>query len=95
MPVAYFAGGYVAGRMARFDGMRQGLGVWLIGLLVTLVVGAIGAAAGSEYDLFSRADLPSVPLSGDTLTTGGVIAAVALLVRTMLAAILGGKAGER
>src|SRR3954470_49041 len=26
--VAYLAGGYVAGRMPRFDGARQGLGVW-------------------------------------------------------------------
>ena len=30
--VAYYFGGYVAGRMARFNGPRQGLGVWLIGL---------------------------------------------------------------
>jgi hypothetical protein len=27
--VSYFAGGYVAGRMARFNGATQGLGVWL------------------------------------------------------------------
>ena len=27
--IAYYAGGYVAGRMARFDGMRQGVAVWL------------------------------------------------------------------
>lgn len=26
---AYFLGGYVAGRMARFDGIRQGVAVWL------------------------------------------------------------------
>src|SRR3954467_10115465 len=30
--LAYLAGGYVAGRMARFDGVRQGVAVWLIGL---------------------------------------------------------------
>jgi hypothetical protein len=29
--IAYFAGGYVAGRMARFDGARQGVAVWIIG----------------------------------------------------------------
>src|SRR3954452_18629596 len=28
--VAYFTGGYVAGRMSRFDGGKQGLAVWLI-----------------------------------------------------------------
>ena len=27
--VSYYAGGYVAGRMARFDGAKQGLAVWL------------------------------------------------------------------
>ena len=27
--IAYFAGGYVAGRMARFSGMKQGLAVWI------------------------------------------------------------------
>lgn len=27
MLIAYFAGGYVAGRMSRFDGARQGIGV--------------------------------------------------------------------
>ena len=31
--LAYLAGGYVAGRMARFDGLRQGIAVWVIGLL--------------------------------------------------------------
>jgi hypothetical protein len=34
--IAYFAGGYVAGRMSRFDGGRQGLGVWIIGLVATI-----------------------------------------------------------
>src|SRR3954447_10187535 len=36
--LAYYAGGYVAGRMSRFTGPRQGLGVWIIGLVVTLVL---------------------------------------------------------
>jgi len=29
--IGYYAGGYVAGRMSRFDGGRQGWAVWLIG----------------------------------------------------------------
>jgi TRAP-type C4-dicarboxylate transport system permease small subunit len=40
--VAYYCGGYVAGRMTRFNGLRQGLAVWvwavLIAVLVALVV---------------------------------------------------------
>src|SRR5689334_1531409 len=43
--VAYIAGGYVAGRMARFDGTRQGLGVWPWGSLIAAAI-AVPAAAG-------------------------------------------------
>jgi MFS family permease len=93
--IAYFAGGYVAGRMSRFDGGRQGLGAWLIGLLVTILVGLLGAVAGAEYDIFARVSLPSLPVSTETLTFGGVIALAAILLGTLLAAMLGGKAGQR
>ena len=45
LAVAYFAGGYVAGRMSRFDGARQGLGTWLLGLVVTVVLAVVGRRA--------------------------------------------------
>ena len=32
--IAYFAGGYVAGRMARFSGLKQGLAVWLWAIVI-------------------------------------------------------------
>ena len=38
LAVAYYAGGYVAGRLSRFDGARQGLGTWLMGLVVTILL---------------------------------------------------------
>jgi hypothetical protein len=95
LAIAYYSGGYVAGRLARFDGGRQGLGVWAIGLLVTLVVAGIGAFAGSQYDVLDRVDLPSVPLSAETLTNGGLITAAAVVVVTLLAALIGGKVGQR
>lgn len=93
--IAYFAGGYVAGRMSRYDGGRQGMGVWLIGLVVTMLVVLIGIIAGSQYDIFQRIDLPSFPVPTDKLTTGGIIAVAAVLLGTLLAAFLGGKMGER
>ncbi|MFC5262861.1 hypothetical protein ACFPJ1_12165 [Kribbella qitaiheensis] len=95
LAIAYYSGGYVAGRLARFDGARQGLGVWAIGLIVTLVVAGIGALAGSQYNVLDRVDVPTVPIADDTLTAGGVIAAAAVLVVTLLAAVIGGKAGQR
>jgi amino acid transporter len=93
--IAYFAGGYVAGRMSRYDGGRQGSGVWLIGLIVTVVAVLVGVVAGSQYDIFRRVNLPSIPVPTDTLTTGGIIALAAVLLGTLIAAFAGGKAGER
>jgi hypothetical protein len=95
MAIAYYSGGYVAGRLARFDGARQGLGVWAIGLIVTLVVAGVGALAGSQYNVLDRVDVPTVPLSHETLTTGGLMLAAAVVVVTLLAAVIGGKAGQR
>ena len=93
--IAYYTGGYVAGRMSRFDGARQGLGVWVIGLVVTLIALALGAAFGSQYNLLDRVDLPRLPISTDQLGWGAVITAAAVLVLTALAALLGGVVGHR
>ena len=93
--IAYYAGGYVAGRMSRFDGARQGAGAWLMGLLVTIVLGVLAAVFGDKYNVLSRLDLPRIPIGSETLTTGGIIATLAVLVGTLLAAIAGGKVGER
>jgi MFS family permease len=93
--LAYYCGGYVAGRMARFDGPRQGIAVWALGLLVTILLGALGAVLGSEYNLLQSLDLPRIPVDQGSLTTGGVIALVAILIGTLVAAIAGGEAGTR
>jgi hypothetical protein len=93
--IAYYAGGYVAGRMSRFDGARQGLGVWGWSVIATLLLAAIGAIAGSEYNVFGQLDLPRIPIDEGSLTAGGAIALAAILIGSLLAAIAGGKAGER
>src|SRR3954467_952139 len=41
--VAYYCGGYVAGRMARFNGMKQGIAVWVWSIVIAVVVAVIGA----------------------------------------------------
>ena len=92
--IAYYSGGYVSGRMSRFDGGRQGLGVWIIGLLVTILLAVLGAIAGSEYNVLNQLNLPRIPIDEGSLTTGAVIALIAVVVGTLLAAMLGGKAGE-
>lgn len=95
LAISYYAGGYVAGRMSRFDGGRQGLGVWLMGLLVTVALAVLGAIAGSEWNLFSQVNLPRIPIDEGSLATGGAIALVLILIGTLVAAIAGGKVGER
>jgi hypothetical protein len=93
LAVAYYAGGYVAGRMARFNGPRQGLGVWLMGLLVTVLLALAGVLLGAEYNLLGQLNLPRIPIDEGTVTTGGLIALAAVVAATLLAAIAGGKAG--
>jgi hypothetical protein len=94
--VAYYCGGYVASRMARFDGVKQGIAVWLWALVIAIVVAVLGAVAGSKYNILAQLNsFPRIPVSEGDLTTGGIIAAVALVVASLLGAILGGLAGMR
>jgi hypothetical protein len=95
LAIAYYCGGYVSGRMSRFDGGRQGFGTWAIGLIVTIVLAVAGWVFGSEYNVLEQLNLPRIPVDEGTLTTGAVIALAAVVVLTLLAAMGGGKAGER
>ena len=93
--IAYYCGGYVAGRMSRFDGARQGIGAWIIGIAITILLALAAVILGSEYNVLEQLNLPSLPVGESTLTTGGAIALAAVLLGTLLAALVGGKAGER
>ena len=91
--IAYYAGGYVAGRMSRFDGGRQGVGAWAVGIIVTILLAVAGAVLGSEYNVLAQLNLPRIPIGEGALTTGGIVALAAIVLGTLLAAFLGGKAG--
>jgi hypothetical protein len=91
--VAYYCGGYVAGRMARFNGTKQGLAVWLWAVIIAIGVAILGAVAGAEYDVLARLNLPRIPVNEGTLTTGGIIAILAIALASLAGALLGGKAG--
>jgi FtsH-binding integral membrane protein len=92
--VSYFAGGYVAGRMARFDGVRQGVGVWLWALIMAVVIAALGLVAGERFNLLANINgFPRIPVNEGELTTAGVVTAVAVALLSLIGAILGGLAG--
>jgi len=94
--VAYYCGGYVAGRMARFNGLKQGVAVWVWAVVIALLVAVLAAVAGAEYNILAQLNsFPRLPVSEGDLTTGGIIAAVLLVVVTLVGAILGGLAGMR
>jgi hypothetical protein len=91
---AYYCGGYVAARMARFNGVRQGLAVWLWSVFIAAVVAVLAALAGSQYDILSELNsFPRIPVSQGTLTTGGLLALVVAAIASLAGALLGGLAG--
>lgn len=93
--LAYYCGGYVAGRMARFDGLKQGVAVWLWAVVIAVVVAILGVVAGSRFDVLSQLSLPRIPISSSDLTTGGIVTLLLVAAVTLVGAILGGLAGMR
>jgi hypothetical protein len=94
--VAYYCGGYVAGRMARFNGMKQGIAVWVWSVAIAVVVAVTGALLGNEFDILARLNgFPRIPINEGDVTTGGIIALVVALIAALVGAVLGGLAGMR
>ncbi|MBV1779766.1 hypothetical protein KRR55_11650 [Paeniglutamicibacter sp. ABSL32-1] len=91
--LAYFCGGYVAGRMARFNGIRQGVAVWVWAIVVALVVAGLSAFANVDFDAWGRLNgSPLVPANWNMGALGWLVLAIAVVV-PLLGAVLGGQAG--
>jgi hypothetical protein len=93
--VAWYCGGYVAARMARFDGARQGIGVWTWTVVLGAALAIAALIGGSEYDVFQQLNLPNVAVGDASLTTGGIVTLAAALVVSLVCGIVGGIAGDR
>jgi hypothetical protein len=94
--VAYYCGGYVAGRMARFNGVRQGFAVWVWALVIAIVVALVSVVLGSQYDILGRLNaFPRIPVSEGVLTIAGIITAVVVAIASLGGAILGATVGVR
>jgi hypothetical protein len=93
--LSYLTGGYVAARMARFDGWRQGLGIWLLSLLMAAAVAVAAWIAGGTLDPTVSISLPSNPVETGPLSNSGWVILVVVLAVSLVAAVGGGILGER
>jgi amino acid transporter len=91
--VAYYCGGYVAGRMARFNGAKQGLAVWGWAVVMAVLVAVLSVAFGSRFNVLNS--MPRLPLNGADLTTVSIIAVIVVALISLVGAVLGGLAGMR
>ena len=89
--IAYFVGGYAAGRVARYGGVRNGAGIVLWTVLVALVLGILGAIFGSRFNVTDQLHLGVSPSS---LTLPGVVSLIVTLVIMLGASALGGWRGS-
>lgn len=94
--VAFFIGGWVAGRMARFDGAKNGVivALWMLALIV--VFGALGTWVGAEYNVFAQLDLPDwvSQWDNDEVALGASLAAAVAALSMFAGGYLGGFVGE-
>ncbi|MCJ1675353.1 hypothetical protein MT355_18985 [Rathayibacter sp. VKM Ac-2929] len=93
--VAYYSGGYVAGRMARFSGAKQGVAVWAWAVVVAIVVGIVSALTGGSQILSAVSGFPQIPLDAGDATVTAIVTVLAALVVSLVGAVLGGLAGMR
>jgi hypothetical protein len=92
--VAYLIGGWAAGRMARYDGSRNGFATGIWTLLFAGILAGLGAWIGSEYDVFRNVELPQW-FTTDAFTTAAIVSGVAAIVAMFVGGAIGGMWGER
>ena len=101
--LAYFAGGYVAGRLVRFDGGRNGAAtvVWgillgvIFGVFSFLLVGFLPGGISGALESFRESSV--LPAANSLVGLGllGVGIAVGALLLMLLGGFLGGSLGTR
>src|SRR5829696_5511181 len=100
--LTYFFGGYVAGRLARFDGGRNGAMVLVWTFIVLLILALIAVVfsgflpAGAAEGVGNLVDGAASTVSGlASAGVVGIIAAVAAVLIALLGGFLGGRMGSR
>ena len=92
--LAFLIGGWVAGRVARYDGGQNGVVTALWFVLLAAAAAALGAWAGDEYNVFRNVNLPQW-FDADALTPAAIATGLLALAVMLLAGWTGGRLGER
>ncbi|MEA2516932.1 MAG: hypothetical protein QOG16_770 [Actinomycetota bacterium] len=93
--LAYFWGGYTAGRMARGAGAANGALVPLIAIVVAVLVGAVVASLGATANLNLPFSTNRLPLENDLVVDWGLAISIAALAAMFLGGAIGGALGSR
>lgn len=91
--ISFFVGGWVAGRMSRYDGVLNGLLCALLFVALAGAMSALGNYLDDKYDFFHNVQLPQW-FSGADTRAALVTAALGIAVM-VIAAALGGAIGSR
>lgn len=93
--LAYFWGGYTAGRMARGAGLANGILVPMVAILVAVAIGAVVASLGATANLNLPFSTNRLPLENDFVVDWGMAVSLAALGAMLLGGALGGSLGSR
>ncbi len=93
--LAYLFGGYVAGRMARRNGLAHGAGVLVLGIVVVAAVAALARTAADPDAIASNLRSLGIPTTADEWGQAGTLAGIASLIAVVAGSLLGGALGER
>lgn len=93
--VSYLFGGYVAGRMARRNGVAHGAGVLVLGVVVVAAVAALARAGSGADNVAANLRSLGIPTTASEYGSAGTIAGIASLIALVVGSLAGGALGER
>jgi hypothetical protein len=93
--LSYLFGGYVAGRMARRNGVAHGLGVLVLGMVIVGVVAALVRSSAGTDGIADNLRSLGLPTTADEYGQAGTVAGIASLIALVAGSLLGGALGER
>jgi hypothetical protein len=92
---AFTFGGYTAGRMARRAGLRNGVLVVVLGVVLLAAVAAVAQLEGATSAIADRLESLGAPTDTTTWYGLGVLSGTVALGGMILGGVLGGVRGER